>query len=114
MQEPPKPKNDTLFEAILATPETQFNQQISELQNQLDNERDLRKEDRFIFILVTLMLLNVVFFSVMDSLGGPIALLVLQVLFLIPVARRLGVQEAAQLLDRIASRVSDSITNGRG
>ena len=64
--------------------------QIAELQQQLTNERDARREDKFVFIAAVVVLLDVVFFSVMPTSGGPIALLILQLLVLIPLAKRMG------------------------
>lgn len=87
-------------------------EQIAELQERLTAEKDARNEERFIFIAVTVILFNVVFFSVMPSFGGPIALLILELLVLIPLASRLGMEEVKQILsralDRVASKAQDT------
>ncbi|UCA46161.1 hypothetical protein [Pseudochrobactrum sp. XF203] len=91
-------------------------EQIAELQERLTAEKDARNEERFIFIAVTVILLNVVFFSVMPSFGGPIALLILELLVLIPLASRLGMEEVKQILsralDRVASNAQDPSDSG--
>lgn len=88
-----------------------YDQYVQELQESLTAERDRRLEDRFIFIVVVTVLLDVVFFSVLDNFGGPLALLILELLILIPLARRMGMQEFAQLLDRVLNRMAGSIKN---
>ncbi|OWU68773.1 hypothetical protein ATO2_09920 [Roseovarius sp. 22II1-1F6A] len=85
--------------------------QIQELQESLTAERDARREDQFFFILIVVMLFDVVFFTVSPNLGGPLAILVLQLLILIPLARRMGMEEIATILNgvihRVAGRASD-------
>lgn len=90
---------------LLPEQPTQRDRQIEELQQSLADEQDARREERFVFIVIGVLLLDVVFFTVMPSFGGPIALLVLQLLILVPLARRMGMQEIAELMDRVVSRV---------
>lgn len=85
---------------------------VAELQGSLEDERDARVEERFVFIVILVLLLDVVFFSVMPSFGGPIALLILELLILIPLAKRMGMEEIAKLLDRVLSRLIP--TNEKG
>lgn len=80
--------------------------QVSELQAQLAHEKDARKEERFIFIVVSVMLLDVTFFAIMPTFGGPIALLLLELLILIPLAKRMGMEEIAELLSRLLDHVA--------
>jgi hypothetical protein len=79
------------FDAVVKSSATKQEEQISELQEQLAQEKDARMEDRFVFIVAVVILLDVVFFTVMPSFGGPLALLILQLLVLIPLAKRMGV-----------------------
>lgn len=90
------------------TPETQ----IQELQEEVQREKDGRLEDRFVFIIVSIFFLDVMLFSVMPSFGGPIALLVLELLILIPLAKRMGMQEVAQILNRLLDRVANKSDEG--
>ncbi len=87
-------------------------QQISELEEQLAHEKDVRREERFFFIVIVLLLFNIVFFTVMPSSGGPLALLVLELLILIPLARRMGMQEMARILNRVFDRIADKGADG--
>lgn len=97
----------------LVSPEpSNLDRQIEELQEQLANERDARKEDRFVGLVCLVILFNVVFFSVMPSFGGPLALLVLELLILIPLARRMGMEEIAQILNGVINRLAGKAHDG--
>lgn len=97
--------------ALAELPVSKKDQQIQELSEQLAQERDGRREDRFVGIVLLVLLLDVVFFSLMPSFGGPLALLVLELLILIPLAKRMGMEEVAQIisgvLQRLAGKASD-------
>lgn len=101
-----------LAREILAEQPTLRDQQIEELQEEIARLRDARREERFVFIVVALLLLDVVFFSVMESFGGPLALFIMELLILIPLARRMGMEEIATILDRVLSRVVGRTGNG--
>ena len=99
-----KPHED-LTDLLVEKP-TVKDDQIERLQSQLDGERDARLEERFIYIVVLVILLDVVFFSIMQNFGGPIALLILELLILIPIARRMGMEEIATMLDGVLNKVA--------
>lgn len=105
----PPPRDTKLSDfAILAKSDvTKQDEQISELQERLTEERDARKEDRFVFTVLIVLLLDVVFFTVMPTFGGPLALIILELLILIPLAKRMGMEEVAQILSRVLHRVAD-------
>jgi len=94
------------FDVLVASEPSKQDQQIQELQDRLERERDGRKEDRFVGIVCLVMLLDVVFFTVMPTFGGPLALLVLELLILIPLAKRMGMQEIAQILSSVLHRMA--------
>ena len=103
------PDDDPLrkrFDAVAQGIIPKRDQQVSELQEQLTQERDERREERFVFLVVIVILLNVIFFSFMPSFGGPLAILILELLVLIPLARRMGMEEIAQILSRVIDRVA--------
>lgn len=101
------------FDVLVQEEPSKQDQQIEELQEQLERERDGRNEDRFVGIVCLVLLLDVVFFSVMPTFGGPLALLVLELLILIPLARRMGMQEVAQILDRVLQRMAGKTGDGQ-
>ena len=94
------------FDALVSVEVSKRDQQIADLQEEIQYQRDARAEDRFIFIVVGIILFDIVFFSVMPSFGGPIALLILQLLVLVALARRMGMGEVATILSRVLDRMS--------
>jgi hypothetical protein len=104
--------NPDIIGALISNEPTSRDEQIENLQESLENERDARREDRFVFIVVLVLLLDVVFFSIMNNLAGPLALLVLELLILIPLAKRMGMEEIATLLDRVLGRVVGKVHEG--
>lgn len=79
---------------------------IEDLQEQIQQLKDSKREDRFVFITVAILLLNVVFFSVMPTFGGPLALVILELIILVPLARKLGMEEIVQIISRTLDRIS--------
>jgi TRAP-type C4-dicarboxylate transport system permease large subunit len=94
------------FESLVTDEASKQEIQISELQENLAKCQDARREDRFVFIVCIVLLLDVVFFSIMPSFGGPLALLIIQLLILIPLAKRMGMEEIAQILSRVLHRMA--------
>lgn len=99
----PPPKS---MAGLAVTQPSKQEQQIQELQEDLTAEKDARKEDRFFFIIVVVILFDIVFFTLMPTFGGPLALLVLQLLILIPLARRMGMEEIAGILNGVITRLA--------
>lgn len=110
----PIAKTDDGFDELLPEEPTKRDRQVEELQESLSAERDARLEERFVFIVVCVLLLDIVFFTVMPTFGGPLALLVLELLILVPLARRMGMQEIAQIMSRVIGRVSDGLHGDKG
>lgn len=79
---------------------------ISRLQQEVQREKDARLEERFVGIVSLVVLLDVVFFSVMDNFGGPIALLVLELIALCAIAKRMGIETIVELISRVLDRIS--------
>jgi hypothetical protein len=104
-----QPKSIADLQELIGEPPSQKDEQINQLQEQLAYERDARREDRFIFIITVVLLLDVVFFSVMDSFGGPLALLVIELMILIPLAKRMGMEELAVIFYNVLGRITGSI-----
>lgn len=106
------PREPITLESLAEDVPSKQEQQIQELQEALTSERDARREDRFVFIVVTVILLDVVFFTLMPTFGGPLALVVLQLLILIPLARRMGMEEIAKLLSNVITRMAGKTSEG--
>jgi hypothetical protein len=100
------PKEKVALRDLAVGDITTKDRQIAVLQQQLTEERDARREDKFVFIATVVILLDIVFFSVMPTFGGPLALLILQLLVLIPLAKRMGMEEIAQILSNVIHRMA--------
>ena len=110
---PPAPKTG-VEKALLPEQPTKSDQLVEELQEALTQERDARREDRFIFIAVGVVLLDIMLFSVMPSFGGPLAILVLQLMILLPLAQRMGMEDVAQIISGVLGRLADGVgSNGK-
>lgn len=63
--------------------------------------KDAIREERFGWILLSIILFDMAMFANIQTTGVPIAILLLQALLLIVLARRLGVQEIVRIADRL-------------
>lgn len=77
---------------------------IQQLENQLEAERDHRREDRFLAVVIVMILLDLLLLNSSQAISVPLIVLVLELLFLIVVAKRLGVEQIAGILDRLLNR----------
>lgn len=100
------PEDEELIAAIFSDTPTDKDRQIEELQEEIVREKDARNEDRFFFIAVCVLLFNIMIFNSMSNTSAPIAILILELLILVPLAQRLGMQEIATRLDRALHRMS--------
>ena len=67
----------------------------------LREEKEYRQDERFLFLFAIVILLNVIVF---DALGGwiaPIVLLILELAFLVALARLMGIEEVVDLARRL-------------
>lgn len=85
---------------------------IEDLQEEIQRLKDARREDAFTFITISILLFNVVFFSVMPTFGGPLALLIIELLVLALLAKKFGIEEAVLLISRTLDRVSSKDGGG--
>jgi hypothetical protein len=108
---PTMPKPPKAFDVVLSEEPSTTDRQIAELQEKLTAERDGRREDRFVAIVLLAVILDVAFFSVI-SWGGSLALLVLELVILIPLARRMGMEELGQVISRVLNRVAGKSFDG--
>ena len=100
-----------LSQLLADSPTQHRDAQIARLQEQLTTEKDARKEERFVGIFCLIFLLDVVLFYVMDSFLAPAAIVILQLMILFPLAKRMGMEEIAQMLDRVLTRIADANKN---
>ena len=67
---------------------------------------DARKEERFYSILILVILLDVVLFDAVEGTLVPVVIMVLELILLIPVAKRLGLEGIAELLSILVRRIT--------
>ena len=103
-----KPENDT--ESLLSQDSDRLRGQIEELQKDLDREVDARKEERMVWILVVIILLDVYFFTSMQNIIGPLVILAFQLLVVILVARKMGMEQVVQLIDRMIATIARGVS----
>ena len=68
-----------------------------------DNQKlkDAVKEERFLWIATLVVIFDVFVFTLMENWGGPIAILMFQMVIMLILARKLGVEEIHSLIDKI-------------
>ncbi|MGR3724512.1 hypothetical protein [Abyssibius alkaniclasticus] len=76
-------------------------EKIDALEKSLEREQDGRREDRFVCLLIVFMLLDILLLNGAVNMSVGIIVFVLQLVFLLVVAKRMGVEQIAGILDRI-------------
>jgi len=84
-----------------------FHKQINELNDKLEAEKDHRREERLLWIIISVILLNITFFTSMESILGPIVIGLLQLIVLTVVAKRLGLEESIRIINRLVGFVAN-------
>ena len=78
---------------------------LAELEEKLQHARDSHREERFVWIVIVVILLDIVLMGNINGLLS-IGLLIFEVPLLIVLARRNGVEEAAQLFDGVLEKIT--------
>jgi hypothetical protein len=106
----PKPPNKLAeaLDLVAVDGSSKTDEQINKLQEELTRERDGRREDRFLFIAISTVLLDISFFTVLNA-GAAVAIVILELLILFVVARRMGMEEVVEMLSSLLRR-----TGGKG
>ena len=79
----------------------------SELGEDLEKTADNRAEERFIWIVVCIILFDCFVFSQIENWAGAIVIGIIELVLIIALAKRLRVEEIAKLLGRFMDRVGD-------
>ncbi len=75
---------------------------VMSLTDQLQKEKEDRKQERFILVLVIVILFDSFWFAYLDW-GGVIAILILEIIALMVVAEKLGISSVLLLINKIAN-----------
>lgn len=87
-----------------STKESKKDEVISALQEDLNNEIDARKEERFVWFLSVMMLFDVFTFVEMKTWGGPIAIGFIQLVVLVVLGRKWQVDEIWKLTEKVLDK----------
>lgn len=86
-----------------------LDERIGELEESLEREKDQRKEERFLWCLVSVILLNVFVFTSMEgSVFGPLVIGVFEAVALLLLARKLGLEEVTKMVNGLIAMISRS------
>ncbi|WP_286938862.1 hypothetical protein [Achromobacter sp. UBA4530] len=73
----------------------------ADLERELQYEKEARREERFIFLIFIVALLDAFLFMNMESWTGPVVIGLIQLIGFTVYARRAGVDEVVQLMDKL-------------
>jgi hypothetical protein len=90
------------FPTLEATP-SKTSASAAKLEQDLQNERDSRKEERFYFLLAAIMVANIPLFNAFESSWALLPTFLLELVLLAGLAKFLGVDRAVVLIERIFS-----------
>jgi len=79
--------------------------EIFALSSQIEEERKRHKEQLFLAALLAMIFFDVFVFPLMNNWGDPVAILILEIIFLIVLANRCEVQEVNQFVDGILGAI---------
>jgi len=85
---------------------TPVDEALARVQEELAAARELRREERFGWMIVTLILLDIILLGDMKNVTTPIVILVLELIGLTILAKRLGISSAAVVLDRMTAAIA--------
>lgn len=108
-----KPVNDELSQLAQhgQTPPGQPDELASAkaaVDRELQAEKESRKEERFMFVAIIVTMFDALVFPSMSTLSAPIVIGFIQLIFLMVYARRCGIEEIRQIMDRIVAAVKKS------
>lgn len=80
---------------------------LGKLSDELELLKDARLEERFGWICVCIILLDTILFDKMESWSGPIIIGAIELILLVVLARRFGIQEVSQMLAKFLDRAAE-------
>lgn len=77
---------------------------LEAIQQELEKERDARKEERFIWLCAVLLLFDIFAFKEMETWSGPIIIGVVQIVFIVAIGRKWGMDHIWTLTERLVDK----------
>lgn len=85
---------------------------LASLEKELNAETDARKEERFVWIVVCTLLVDVIWFRGSSNAAIPVLALVLELVVLFVVARRMQIDEITLLMSGLINTVGKKVGGG--
>lgn len=92
---------------IIAPAATHKDEQIAKIENDLQNEKDLRKEERFYWIFGMLFMIDILTLPNATNSVGVTMIIIFEFVFLICLAACLGLENVSIILSNILSKFMD-------
>ena len=73
----------------------------AELEEKIQEERDARNEERFVWVVVCVILVDVLWFRNASNAAIPVVVLILEILIFFVLARRLGIEKLERLFESL-------------
>jgi hypothetical protein len=77
---------------------------LEAVQRELLAECDARKEERFVWMCVVILLFDIFSFKDMESWSGPIIIGIIQVIFIVAVGRKWGMDHIWTITERLVDK----------
>lgn len=106
--ESPKPTDKGVaFKTDDSVANAQLAAAAGELGEDVERAMDSRAEERFIWIVVCIVLFDCMIFMNMENWSGPLVIGIIELVLIIALAKKLRVDQIALLLTRFMHRVGD-------
>jgi hypothetical protein len=100
----PRPQAEApIFDSLEAPAVSKTDEALASLEKRGESEEDKRLEERFLWIVVCTMLLNIIWFRDSANATLPVVALVLELMVLVILARKCHVDEAVILIHKAAT-----------
>jgi hypothetical protein len=106
--------NSPDFSQVTGADPSPKDEALAALEKDLEGVKDARVEERFLWIIAMVILVDVIWFENSPNPAFPIVILVLELIALIILGRRMGVSEATRLLERILQGIGQRGQGGGG
>lgn len=95
---------DRLFPETARADDTALSEVVDQLQRELVEERDARREERFKWVCSLIFVFDIFTFKDMETWSAPIMIGILQLLFVVAVGRNWGMDHIWTLTERLAEK----------
>jgi hypothetical protein len=86
---------------------------IAAIENENLSIKDKLQEERFIWIIISMVLFGAIIFPHMSTWSAPLVIGIIQFIGLFVLAQRCGVNSILPLMDRILGAVGSSVSRGK-